>query len=99
MKELWKNIKTLSSNIKELNIKRVAINKDIGKLKPRLAHLRKKRLGSVHGIDAQIDSMLKVEANIYREAYHGGDMNGVCVCRFLEQSTYLMERIRVMACE
>ena len=59
-----------------------------------------KRPGSVYVIDTQIDNMFKVEATIYCVAYHaGGAMNGVCVCRFLEQSTFLMERIKVMAYE
>jgi hypothetical protein len=99
IKELWEDIKIISSKMKELDMERIANNKDTVKPKKRLAHLRKIWLGHMHGLDADIDSMLKVEANIYRESYHGGDLNGVCVRRFLEQSTYLMGRIKAMACE
>ena len=83
----------------ELDKKIVKNNKEIMKIKPKCLDLRKKRLGRTDGLDSLIDDLLKKEANIYREAYHGGEMNGVCVRRFLEQSSFLMDKMTELVCE
>ena len=68
-------------------------------MKQKCSNIRKKWVGRVNGLDTLFDNLLKTEANIYREAYHGGDLNGVCVRRFLEQSTNLMQKITCLVSE
>jgi hypothetical protein len=99
VKDLWKSIKSFTTRINELEKEIVENNIPLHKVKKRCVDLRKKRVGSTNGLDTVIDQMLKREANIYREAYHGGDLNGVCVRRFLEQSSFLMDNITALVCE
>ena len=85
---------------KKLEKSKVSNNKDITKFKKKCSNLRKKkRVGRIGGLDALFDNILKTDANIYREAYHGGELNGVCVRRFLENSTVLMKKITALVSE
>ena len=86
-----------NAQLKDIDKKRVLKNKEINNHKKVDKNLRQKRVGLANGLDTLIDDVLKKEGNIYREAYHGGELNGVCVRQFLENSVIIMEEIKVLA--
>ena len=50
------------------------------------------------GFNVELDGLLKRYGKIYRAAYHGGDLNGVCCLRLVENQQEIIEKIREM-CE
>ena len=90
-------IRAYNAQLKDIDKKRVLKNKEINNHKKVDKNLRQKRVGLANGLDTLIDDVLKKEGDIYREAYHGGELNGVCVRQFLENSVIIMEEIKVLA--
>ena len=90
-------IHTYIGQLKDIHKKHVLLNKQINNLKKVDKNLHQKRVGLANSLDTLIDDVLKKEGNIYREAYHGGELNGVCVRQFLENSVIIMEEIKVLA--
>ena len=60
--------------------------------------MRKSSLMDEDGFEAELEDILGELANIYKEAYHGGMMNGVCCIRLLEYNSEVMKAIKEM-CE
>ena len=55
--------------------------------------MRKERITAEDGFHDELDNILKDSAKIYREAYHGGDLNGVCCLRLVEKQDLIMKEI------
>lgn len=62
------------------------------RLSDQLADFRKKRKCREGGVESAINAILH-RYNIKREAYHGGDLNGVCVRRLMADCEEILEEI------
>ena len=64
--------------------KEVKIDKEV------LERMKKARSKDASGFEVEVDKILGEEAKIYKEAYHGGALNGVCCIRLLEKNHAIM---------
>ena len=74
------------------------IRKNITNEKAKLKKMRAGRKLDQDGFDVELDGLLKTYGKIYQTAYHGGDLNGVCCLRLVENQQEIIEKIREM-CE
>ena len=63
------------------------------KLKKEVDAIMKMRLGDEDGLDTKIEGILNTTAKIYPQAFHRGEMNGVCCLRFLNNIEEIMAKV------
>ena len=66
------------------------------KQKDLLVAMRKSRLLDNTGFDTELEGILGSIANVYKEAYHGGDLNGVCCIRLLDKQKEVINALKIM---
>ena len=79
---------------KEVTLVRKQLKKD----KETVKRMRKGRVKDAIGFEVEIEQILGDKAKIYKEAYHGGTLNGVCCIRLLEKNKSIMDEVKIM-CE
>lgn len=47
-----------------------------------------------NGFEVEVEQILGKESKIYKEAYHGGTLNGVCCIRLLEKNEASAEKVK-----
>jgi len=76
----------------------LTVRKQSKKEKETSKRMRKGRVKDAIGFEVEIEKILGDKAKIYKEAYHGGTLNGVCCIRLLEKNESIMEQVKCM-CE
>ena len=74
------------------------VQSELKKSKEISERMRKARVKDAVGFEVKVEKILGEEAKIYKEAYHGGTLNGVCCIRLLEKNELIMNRVKSM-CE
>ena len=100
----WKARKNESKNLAtikktELDVLKKAHKNEQAQLKSvkdLLLKMRKARLLDNDGFDTELEAILNLVAKIYKEAYHGGDLNGVCCIRLLDKQKEVISSIKEM---
>ena len=60
--------------------------------------LRKGRNLDITSFDVELETIFRDLGNIYKQAYHGGDLNDVCCIRLLDSNKRIISTIKTM-CE
>ena len=96
-KDESKNLATIKKT--ELDVLKKAHKNEQAQLKSvkdSLLKMRKARLLDNDGFDTELEAILNLVAKIYKEAYHGGDLNGVCCIRLLDKQKEVISSIKEM---
>ena len=96
-KDECKNLASIKKT--ELDVLKKAHKKEQAQLKTEkdlLIKMRKVRLLDNDGFDTELEAILGLVAKIYKEAYHGGDLNGVCCIRLLDKQKEVISSIKEM---
>ena len=73
--------------------KRKDIKEKFDKLKKSCSNMKKSRKGDKDGLEALIEEIMREEANIKPEAYHGGALNGMSCQRLMGKAKEIMNRV------
>ena len=99
IQEYEEKVKDCKEELIELKNQKKTKRSDLTKLNDKLKIHRKKRLGDKDGLDTYIDQVLGDVAKIYPQAFHSGEMNGVCCKRFLNNIEEIMIQVRTKSLE
>ena len=99
IQEYEEKAKDCKEELIELKNQKKTKRSDLTKLNDKLKIHRKKRLGDKDGLDTYIDQVLGDVAKIYPQAFHSGEMNGVCCKRFLNNIEEIMIQVRTKSLE
>lgn len=72
------------------------VHKEMKKLRKVCSDMCAKRNKDKNGMGALVEAILKEVANATPEAYHGGDLNGVCCRRLLNNIDEIMRSVHVL---
>ena len=85
--------KDLQEKLTENKENKAKLRAKVIKLKKEADAMQKIRLGDEDGLDTIIEGILNDTAKIYPQAFHGGEMNGVCCLRFLNNVEEIMAKV------
>ena len=92
-------IKLVRTRIRNTNQDISSIKSDILRLNTDIKNEMKQRQDNEQGLDCIIENILKVKCGIYPQVFHGGEMNGVCCKRLLQNIPNILGFIKELASE
>ena len=103
-KQLNESIDSEKKLVQDLRTKINEEKEDKRKLRAKVLSLKtdievqkKLRIGDEDGLDSLLEKILNKSAKIYPQAFHGGEMNGVCCLRFLNNVEEIMTKVSEQA--
>ena len=112
-KQIQIKLVTNKQKLVDLNAKKRSVKSDIKDVKTSMkiqnrkktdikgvikAHMTK-RVGNEDGLDTKLEKLLEETCKIYPQTFHGGEMNGVCCRRLLDNIDILIENIHRIVLE
>ena len=92
-------IKDLKKELEKMKDEKARIKVYITNISDSIKSAKQKRIGDEDGLDSHVEKILAETAKIYPQAFHGGQMNGVCCLRFLNNVEEIMDKVRGKASE
>ena len=91
------SVKYIIETMKEINVSMKETKIQLKSYQDQLEVIRKNRSCDEFGLDSLIGNVLGKNLNIFPQAYHGGDMNGVHCRKLISNIELIMEKVKVIA--
>ena len=85
--------RTVKTNIKETKISIKTQDKKSTEIKGDIKKYISRREGNEDGLDTKLEKLLEQQCKIYVQSFHGGEMNGVCCRRLLDNIDTVIENV------